>query len=250
MDPRLIAKYVFACVILITVSGCGLSHNYAPVTHAWYAPPQESEFHRVRQGETLYAIAWRYGLDYRDLAHINNLYPPYHLKIGEKLKLKANKKQIKSIGYNKKAKKITQSRTKTRKWLSKINRTNGFKSVKYWFWPTRGKIVKRYSPIKGSKGIDIAGRAGQAIRAAASGRIAYSGSGLRGYGKLLIIKHNSEFLSAYAHNRKLLVKEGAWVKAGQRIAEMGKSGTHNVILHFELRKAGKPVNPLSYLKRH
>lgn len=99
----------------------------------------------------------------------------------------------------------------------------------------------------GCKGINISGYPGQVIRATQSGRVAYAGEGLRGYGKLLIIKHNDLYLSAYAHNRDLLVREGAWVKAGQGIARMGKTGSRRVMLHFEIRRSGLPVDPLRYL---
>jgi lipoprotein NlpD len=100
-----------------------------------------------------------------------------------------------------------------------------------------------------NKGIDIAGNLGQPVFAAASGQVVYSGTGLRGYGKLLIIKHNDTFLSAYAHNNNLLVKEGDMVKAGQKIADMGSSGTDRVKLHFEIRREGTPVDPMKYLPK-
>lgn len=97
------------------------------------------------------------------------------------------------------------------------------------------------------KGVDIAGKKGESVQAAADGTVIYAGSALRGYGKLLIIKHSEEFLSAYAHNDKLLVGEGAKVKAGQRIAELGSSGTDRDMLHFEIRRNGQPVDPMAYL---
>jgi lipoprotein NlpD len=100
-----------------------------------------------------------------------------------------------------------------------------------------------------NKGIDLGGKLGEPVLAAASGQVVYSGSGLRGYGKLLIIKHNETFLSAYAHNDRLLVKEGDLVKVGQRIADMGSSGTDRVKLHFEIRRDGTPVDPLKFLPR-
>jgi lipoprotein NlpD len=114
-----------------------------------------------------------------------------------------------------------------------------------WIWPTKGKLLEGFS--EGTKGIDISGTPGQAVIASAAGKVVYSGGGLRGYGKLIIIKHNSTYLSAYAHNNKLLVKEGQTVVKGQKIAEMGSSDSSLVKLHFEIRKNGKPVDPLKHL---
>jgi lipoprotein NlpD len=120
------------------------------------------------------------------------------------------------------------------------------KRIGAWRWPTRGEVVGRFGAA-GGKGIDISGRAGQEIVASAPGRVVYSGSGLRGYGKLIIIKHNNRYLSAYAHNQKLHVKEGDTVQSGQRIADMGQSDAKRIMLHFEIRRDGKPVDPLKHL---
>jgi lipoprotein NlpD len=117
-----------------------------------------------------------------------------------------------------------------------------------WIWPSGGKVVATFSE-SGSKGIDIAGKAGDPVIAAGSGKVVYSGTGLRGYGNLVIIKHNDTFLSAYAHNQNILVKEGQSVTQGQRIAEMGSTDADRVKLHFEVRRQGKPVDPLQYLPR-
>ncbi|WP_295627005.1 peptidoglycan DD-metalloendopeptidase family protein [uncultured Nitrosomonas sp.] len=118
-------------------------------------------------------------------------------------------------------------------------------SVAEWIWPTTGKLLSSFS--KNSKGVKISGQAGQPILASAAGEVVYSGHGLRGYGNLIIIKHNNIFLSAYAHNSRLLVKEGDAVASGQKIAEMGNTDTDMIQLHFEIRKHGKPVDPLEYL---
>ena len=116
-----------------------------------------------------------------------------------------------------------------------------------WIWPTEGRISSHF--LKSTKGMDISGKIGQPVLASAAGKVVYSGTGLRGYGKLIIIKHNNAYLSAYAHNNKLLVKEGQTVSRGQVIAEMGKTDSKLVRLHFEIRKNGKPVDPLKYLPR-
>ena len=116
-----------------------------------------------------------------------------------------------------------------------------------WLWPTDGQVIRNYSD--NSKGIDISGRIGQPVLATGTGKVVYSGRGLRGYGKLIIIKHNESFLSTYAHNSQLLVKEGQLVKQGQKIAAMGNSDADQVKLHFEIRRLGKPVNPMPYLNK-
>jgi lipoprotein NlpD len=116
-----------------------------------------------------------------------------------------------------------------------------------WAWPASGKVIAGFSETANLKGIDIAGKAGQPIVASGAGKVVYAGNGLRGYGKLIIIKHNNTFLSAYAHNREILVKEGQQVAKGQKIAEMGDSDADQVKLHFEIRRFGKPVDPAKFL---
>jgi lipoprotein NlpD len=119
-----------------------------------------------------------------------------------------------------------------------------------WQWPTRGALISRFSAgSQPHKGIDLTGRMGEPVHAANSGTVVYAGSGVRGYGNLLIVKHDAVFLSAYAHNSKLLVQEGDTVRAGQQIAELGDSGTDRVKLHFEIRRHGSPVDPLKILPR-
>ena len=119
-----------------------------------------------------------------------------------------------------------------------------------WQWPTQGNVIQGFSNSDGgNKGIDISGSRGQAVKAAASGRVVYAGNALRGYGNLIIIKHNDDFLSAYAHNDKILVSDQQEVKAGQEIAKMGSTGTNAVKLHFEIRYKGKSVDPVRYLPR-
>lgn len=124
----------------------------------------------------------------------------------------------------------------------------GPKSVLHWLWPSQGKVIQTFSLERtGNKGLDIAGKYGSPVRATAPGVVVYSGSGLRGYGNLIIIKHNAKYLSAYAYNKELLVKEGAQVKSGQLIAKMGRTDSGQVKLHFEIRRVGKPVDPKRYL---
>jgi lipoprotein NlpD len=120
-----------------------------------------------------------------------------------------------------------------------------YATVSHWLWPAKGKVIDTYSTA--NKGINITGNRGAPIYAAAAGKVVYAGDGLRGYGNLIIIKHNSSYLSAYAHNQAIAVQEGDWVKQGQNIATMGSTNAGKVMLHFEIRRAGKPVNPMTLL---
>jgi len=129
------------------------------------------------------------------------------------------------------------------------NGDTGTKITTNWRWPAQGKVVAGFDPGSGKKGIDITGRSGQSIFSAAAGDVVYSGSGLLGYGKLVIIKHDDVYLSAYGHNSQLLVKEGDKVATGQEIAKMGVSPKEGAMLHFEIRKEGKPVDPTRYLPK-
>ncbi|WP_439651367.1 murein hydrolase activator NlpD [Photobacterium atrarenae] len=150
---------------------------------------------------------------------------------------------------------VDQARTKEYSQNSKSNKVVTKKEpvsnkVAKWSWPTRGRVIGKFSSSEnGNKGIDIAGQRGQAIKASAAGVVVYAGNALRGYGNLVIIKHNDDYLSAYAHNDRILVREQQTVKAGQKIAAMGSSGTSSVRLHFEIRYKGKSVNPLRYLPK-
>lgn len=186
------------------------------------------------------------------LAYLNRISPPYTIHPGQRLRLKASttKKRARKTTPKRASSPPTKpassalKRSTTKRSTASASRAGA--SVKRWKWPTRGKVIGNFG-TGGGKGINISGKAGQGIVAAAPGRVVYSGSGLRGYGKLIIIKHNNRFLSAYAHNRKLHVKEGDKVQRGQRIAEMGRSDAKRVMLHFEIRRDGQPVDPAGYL---
>ncbi len=156
----------------------------------------------------------------------------------------AKKAQSKKV-ENKKSEEYSQGSGKQN--VKKTNQPTLTK-VNSWLWPTKGRVISKFSNAeRGNKGIDIAGQRGQQIVSTAKGVVVYSGNALKGYGNLIIIKHNENFLSAYAHNERLLVKEGQSIKAGQKIALMGSSGTDSVRLHFEIRYKGKSVNPQRYL---
>lgn len=202
--------------------------------------------HIVREGDTLYSIAWDAGLDYRALARWNDIPPPYVIRPGQRLRLRPG------AGYDPPATASTRPankpKTSTRPEPAAADPVGPARNG--WIWPTSGPVIRGFSPSESNPGIDIAGQAGQAVKSAADGRVVYSGDGLRGYGQLIIVKHNETYLSAYAHNRKLLVNEGQQVRRGQPIAEMGSTGTDRVKLHFEIRKQGTAVNPLQYLPKN
>ena len=212
---------------------------------------QTGVYYRVQRGDTLYSIAWQYGYDVRDIAYWNRLRPPYTIYPQQKIRIKPRivKSATKPASMGKKSSPKKASKKKT-KWTPKKKKTSTRPRKISWQWPTKGKIIAKYSAREsGKKGLDIAGKKGQPVYSAAGGEIVYSGSGLRGYGKLVIIKHNETFFSAYAHNRRLFVKEQQRVKKGQHIADMGSSEAKQAMLHFEVRRNGKPVDPLRYLPR-
>jgi len=208
--------------------------------------PQRPKTIVVRKGDTLYSIARYQGLNHKQLARWNALSAPYAIYPGKTLKLRPP-----ATSYKAKA----QSQISRKKPVTAVkNATVASKSlpkrVKVWQWPAKGKLVKTFNARDTNrKGIGIAGNRGQSIKAAAGGKVVYSGNGLIHYGNLVIIKHSNSFLSAYAHNRTLLVKEGDQVRVGQTIAQMGTIENGRARLHFEIRKSGKPVNPLRYLPK-
>jgi len=216
------------------LTGCGTAPPSRPVT----GPPIRADFYRVRPGDTLYSIARRSGRHYRTIARWNHIRPPYTIYPGQILRLKPPAETKPSLPKTK----IRASRSHPRPKQPK-------KNLKiHWRWPLKGLIVRNFAQT-GRKGIDIAAAPGTAVRAAAPGRVVYSGSGLVGYGNLVIIKHGETYLSAYGNNRRLRVREGQRVQAGQVIAEVGRGGDGRAVLHFEIRRHGDPVDPLRYLPK-
>ncbi len=230
--------------------GPRVTSHLPPAEHHGATVP---DAYRVRDGDTLYAIAWRYGRDFRDLARWNGIAPPYTIYPGQRIRLTPGsrlRRQRTDNGPLARADARNREAHHTRATENKVKADPGRHARRQlkWRWPARGRVVQLRSPL-GKKGVDIRGKPGQEILAAESGEVVYSGSGLMGYGQLIIIKHNDMFLSAYAHNSSLYVKEGTRVRAGQKIAAMGRSGNDIVGLHFEIRRNGKPVPPLRYLPR-
>jgi lipoprotein NlpD len=227
----------------------------------------------IRRGDTLFAVAWRYDLEMKTLASWNGLSSPYVIQTGQRLRLRPPPGYRKPVIPNQKripqqtVKPPVVAQTKPQKPPAKIKSPTPKPAIKKsppkasasveafprnkavnWGWPTEGKIVAEFlANGVGKTGINIQGKMGQSVVAAASGKVVYSGNGLKGYGELIIIKHSEDLLSAYAYNRKRLVSEGSWAKKGHRIAEVGGRGKDLSVLHFEIRKKGKPVNPLKYL---
>ena len=202
-------------------------------------PATETGYRVVAKGDTLYGIASALGVRYQDLAAWNGIEPPYTLAPGQRLRTAP-------VPAATTAKPSARS-TDTKK-PPDADITEGARALT-WRWPAEGAIIARFAPNDATKGIDIAGTAGQPIHAAAPGKVVYQGSGLRGYGQLIIIKHNADFLSAYAHCAAIYVQEGSVIQPGQRIAAMGSTGTDRVKLHFEIRRRGIPVDPLEHLPK-
>ena len=229
--------------------------------------------YRVRKGDTLYGIAWRYGMDFERLAAWNGIRKPYRIYPGQTLRLTAPAKPTgksvsrkpKSLATKRKLatgvakasvpkprapaqKKPAPAKAKAEPVVA--SKPKGKPQALRWRWPTRGSVVQTFR--KGDKtrqGIRIAGQSGQPIVAAEAGRVVYSGSGLPGYGKLIIIKHNKNYLSAYGFNRKILVSDGDSVNRGERVAEMGQSTSGKSLLHFEIRRSDRVLDPLRVLPK-
>lgn len=221
--------------------------------------PEAGRYHVVASGETLYSIAWKYGLDYRRLAAANGIAPPYTIRAGQRLRVKGislpEAPEPARPSAHKGVAKASQrpSRAATAALPTSAPEAGSEPkpvnvSREPWLWPATGKVLARFSASGTvNKGIDIAGQRGQAVQSARSGKVVYAGTGIAGYGQLVIVKHDDLYLSAYAHNERLLVVEGQDIQAGQKIAEMGDNGTDQVLLHFEIRKEGQPVDPMSLL---
>ena len=250
---------IYSLVLLL--GACSSGGNYAPVIDRDSSLVSAKKSHIVSRGETLYSIAWRHNLSFKGLANANGIDSPYIIFPGQKLLLRERQKVTKSrykpppstasVTVNRPSKNNTPNRpTAIKKPSSSEVAVNRKRYPFRWQWPSKAPLTAGYK-AKGKvhKGIDLKGKLGEPVYAANSGKSVYAGSGLVGYGKLLIIKHSDTYLSAYAHNSRLLVKEGQVVKVGQKVAAMGDTGTDTIKLHFEIRKNGKPVNPLKLLPK-
>ncbi len=221
-------------------------------------------FYTVRQGDTIMRIASQVNQPWRDIASWNNLDNPNVIEVGQVLRVVppvASPVATAPASSGQAAKPSVPVATQTTPGVTPVPApaaqpssasakpapppSAGADDVAF-IWPANGAVIAEFDEAK-NKGVAISGKAGDPVLAAADGRVVYAGSGLRGYGNLIILKHNNTFLTAYAHNQALLVKEDQSVKKGQKIAEMGSSDTDRVKLHFEIRRSGKPVDPGRYL---
>lgn len=253
-------------MLLALLAGCS-SLSRAPVddgsrSASPYPPlPKDcTQTWTVKKGDTLIGIALDAGADYREIAAMNQLANPNIIQLDRTLCVRRSAQKNKKAAptNNMMAKtdpsvKDTKAETKTAPvkpvevMPSTSSATNAALADGMKFaWPAKGKVVAGFNEAS-NKGINIAGKMGEPVDAAAEGKVVYAGSGLRGYGNLVIVKHENNYLTAYAHNSKILVKEGETVKRGQRIAEMGDSDADSVMLHFEVRRQGKPVDPLKFM---
>ncbi|OOG88063.1 MULTISPECIES: peptidoglycan DD-metalloendopeptidase family protein [Pseudomonas] len=265
-------RLVTGLVLSTLLVGCSStpSGNVRVVDRNNSATPQRPTVttgqYAVRRGDTLFSIAFRYGWDYKALAARNNIPAPYTIHPGQTIRFDGRSGSTPTAVVTQSGSTASSSSKTT-----VIRRPAGAGTATVpsvasksppapmppagpaptgWGWPSNGVLIGKFSS-NGSlnKGIDIAGDLGQPVLAASDGTVVYAGSGLRGYGELVIIKHSDTYVSAYGHNRRLLVREGQQVKVGQTIAEMGSTGTDRVKLHFEIRRQGKPVDPLQFLPR-
>jgi len=219
---------IIACVALLVVSCSGTSR--------WQREPQT---HIVRSGETLFSISWRYGKNPSDVARWNRLGDGSLIYPGQVIRL---------TGGSPSSRPSTTSGRSTSRRESRPLPNIPAQPAPAWSWPTSGRINVNFGAKPGTgTGVLIDGKRGQAINAAASGRVVYAGGGLIGFGKLIILKHNDTYLSAYGYNASLLVKEGEQINKGQRIATMGEGPERKPRLHFEIRSNGQPVNPRQHL---
>lgn len=274
-------KHIAAiCLAMMALMmGCSGPIEMAPI-ESLSLEPVTSGVHEVVSGDTIYSIAWRYDRDYRELASLNRLNEPYRLHAGQRLAL-GKGASISSLSreYGVESEtnfKSDSNQTQPSLRFEPIEVSEPVEQIKSilpvkpetpvesnlpakpallprakgrWMWPLEGQVMNRFVPNgpKVNKGIDISSARGTSVHATSNGKVVYAGNGLRGYGNLIIIKHDEEFLSAYAHNETLLAKEGESVKQGQVIAKVGGSDSDRPKLHFEIRYRGQPVDPLKYL---
>lgn len=246
------ARLFASLVMLLALSGCAL-----------LGVSSEPEEYEVKPGDTLYSIAWQNDLDFRELAAWNGLKPPYVIRPGQVLVLEPPEDFVDVPDEHGPAKpepepsavsttplpgeESVDVRPEEEAEQAPVTvATAPPPSTVKWRWPAEGELLAPETAA-GNPGIDIAGKLGQPVRAAAGGKVVYSGSGLQGYGQLVIVKHSDNYLSAYAYNRRLLVRQGDEVHIGQPIAEMGEGPQRRPVLHFEIRRGGKTLDPLQML---
>ncbi len=227
----------------------------AACSSAWVRWEDKQVTYTVQPGDTLYQIAFKHSLDYRDIAWWNGLGRQDKIHVGQVLRLDpplpGELRQAPAVPVAHAPPATSSSRRASSAPVAETPRpvqrppprTAPAPGPSRWQWPVQGPLLARFDAAKGRKGIDIGGEVGDPVRAAAAGKVVYAGGALKGYGQLVIIKHGDEYLTAYGHNDRLKVREGEQVEAGQSIATMGLGPQNRPLLHFEIRKLGKPINP-------
>lgn len=265
---KLYTHLVKNCLVIfgLVLAAC-TSSNYAPPVEALSQPPiDEITTHRVESGETLFALAWRFGTTVDLIAQANNFSDSSSLRVGQLIQLPSRQQTLAaaitpapaSNNSSRSSHSSAASRPSNNAEAVPLETPTGDKSSQHtsdsnfnnsvWVWPAAPRILSRFSANnRRRQGVDLAGELGDSVMAASDGRVVYAGSAIAGLGRLIIIDHGNGFLSAYAHNNKLVVAEGVTVSRGEKIAEMGSSGTDRVKLHFEIRQRGVPIDPLELL---
>jgi lipoprotein NlpD len=230
----MIFRASLALLFVLVLGACASAVRFQPETPG---------FHTVRKGDTVYSIAFRNELNWRELAYWNDIEPPYRIDIGQKLRLTSPAAGPQLVT-------TTPGKPPVTRKPPRPPLPSGPPATLGWAWPADGRLGAQYNAANPTgKGIDIIGKYGDDVRAASDGRVVYVGSGLVGYGKVIIVKHDDRYLSAYAHNDDYLVREGEPVKRGQRIATMGLGPGQRPMLHFEIRLDGRAIDPQRLLPR-
>jgi lipoprotein NlpD len=228
--------------VTLVLAGC-TSGSLAPVSNLSTGVPSAATY-VVKPGDTLNKIARATGVAEGTIARINKITNPNLLIVGQTLRLSDSQTPPPVARTNSASTQTSQSSNSSTSTESSSARASDAGLIS-WGWPAKGKVIQGFTST--TKGIDIAGSTGDPIEAAANGKVIFAGDGPRGLGNLVIVEHSDGFITAYAHNKSLLVKEGQQVKRGTKIAEMGQSDTTSVRLHFEVRRRGTPVDPMQYL---
>lgn len=264
LSSRLLIAVLTVSAVLFQ-AGCATRATPAPVVDRSTGrsfEPVAPGYYRIKRGDTLLRIALDHGQSHREIAEWNGIADVNVIEVDQVIRVvppksaTASKVEVRQEKADAKTKDLKAKQEKQDKAPrladSKVNHDNldktkdaGEPGIRL-SWPSKGDVIDRFDDNK-NKGIDIAGKAGDPVQSAADGKVVYAGNSLRGYGNLVIVKHDNTYLTAYAHNKTLLVKEGDTVRKAQKIAEMGNSDADRVKLHFELRKNGKPVDPTTYL---
>lgn len=245
--PKRTSRYlVIAAVVATTVlAGCASRSTKAPVTDMSGGPvaPTTSGTYVVKPGDTLYKIAQAHSIDVATLSSLNNISDPSQLRVGQVLRLDSSG-PAPAITTPAPVTPATPVAPVAAAEPAAVARASDAATIN-WAWPASGSIIQSFNA--NTKGIDIAGGVGEPVLAAADGKVMYAGNGVRGLGNLILLGHSDGFITAYAHNQSLAVKTGDQIKKGARIASIGQTDTTSPRLHFEIRRRGTPVNPLSYL---